>query len=71
MLKYISKAIPIEITASSRVSVKIKETYYTFEFSEKRAIENYEEVDMDKERQELWDTCHSEVDKQVKEILDG
>lgn len=71
MEKYVSKAIPVEITASSRVSVKIKETYYTFEYSEKRSIENYDRVDMDQEREDLWNTCHGEVDKQVKELLDG
>lgn len=67
--QYESKAIIATISATSRVSVKIKETFYTFEYTEKRDIPNVDGVDMELERLMLWETAHSEVDKQVNDVL--
>lgn len=61
---------PTSIRATSRVSVKIKDNFYTFEFMEERTIPaDAANVNMEKEREALWDTCHGEVDKQVDEIV--
>ncbi len=56
------------IRATSRISTKIRDTFYTFEYCEERQIEegdNLEEV-----RANLWKTCNAEVDNQVEETLE-
>ena len=71
---YISKAIPKVIKFSSRASIKItnngQDHYYTVEYGEERQIDNFNEVDIDKERQFLIDDCNNQVDNQVKEIVE-
>ena len=71
---YISKAEPKIIKFSSRASIKIvdrakQEHYYTVEYGEERQINNFEEVNIDKERQLLIDDCNKQVDNQVEEII--
>ena len=61
--------IPIEISASSRVSTKIGESFYTVEFMEKWSVQPDEK--METVRNDLWDTVNEEVDKQVEDILDA
>ena len=71
--EYFSKGIPTIIKATSRVSVKITESFYTFEFQEERTFPaNLVEdgkVDFEKEKEMLWDEVHSQVDKQVSDIV--
>lgn len=55
------------IRATSRISTKIKDTYYTFEYCEERQIEDGDDVA--NEREKLWDVCNAEVDNQVAETL--
>lgn len=55
------------IRATSRISAKIRETFYTFEYCEERQIE--EGDDLEEERARLWETCNEEVDNQVAEAL--
>lgn len=64
-----NKAIITKISASSRASVKIKDNFYTIEYSEERAIPDIADIDIEKERALLWDTVNGECDKQVEEIL--
>lgn len=66
---YLSKAVPKVIKFSSRGSVKIKDSYYTFEYGEERQITNYNEVNLDKEKQLLIDDCNEVVDKQIEEVV--
>ena len=72
MEEYISKAKPTVIKFSSRASVKIthdqKDHYYTVEYGEERQIDNFDEVNIDKERQILIDDCNKQVDNQIEEI---
>ena len=75
MDNYISKAEPKIIKFSSRASIKIvdkskQEHYYTVEYGEERQINNFNEVDIQKERQLLIDDCNYQVDKQVEEIVE-
>lgn len=74
MEKYESKAVPTIIKFSSRASVKIvhngQDHYYTIEYGEERQIKNFEEVDIEKERQLLIDDCNTQVDNQIRDILD-
>ena len=51
---YESKAVINKITATSRVSTKIGETFYTVEYSEERRF--------------LWDAVNAEVDNQIEDI---
>ncbi len=71
--EYFSQAVPTLIKATSRVSVKLNESFYTFEFQEERAfpIDLVEEgqINFEKEKEMLWDEVHSQVDKQVSDIV--
>ena len=70
---YVSKAIPKMIKFSSRASVKIvakgQDHYYTVEYGEERQIDNYDEVDIQKERQLLIGDCNMQVDAQIEDIV--
>ena len=66
---YTSKAIITKISATSRASVKVRDNFYTVEYSEERAIPNDVDIDIEAERQILWDTVNSECDNQIEEIL--
>ena len=66
--EYEAKAVPTTIRATSRVSIKVKETFYTLEYTEERAIPDVVDVDITKERAILWDVVNNEVDKQVEDI---
>ena len=50
-----AKAVTTSIKATSRVAIKIKDNYYTVEFTEERA--------------ELWDAVNTSVDEQCEQIL--
>ena len=65
---YTSKAVPTTIKATSRISLKINDTFYTLEYCEERLIPEVEGVDVDKERELLWDTVNAEVDKQAEDV---
>lgn len=71
--EYFSQAVLTLIRATSRVSVKLNESFYTFEFQEERAfpIDLVEEgqINFEKEKEMLWDEVHSQVDKQVSDIV--
>ena len=56
------------IRATSRISTKIKDTFYTFEYCEERQIEEGDNVE--EEREKLWETCNAEVDNQVAWTLE-
>lgn len=56
------------IRATSRISTKIKDTFYTFEYCEERQIEEGDDVAV--EREKLWETCNAEVDNQVAWTLE-
>ena len=67
--EYIPKAKPTMIKFNSRASVKIKESFYTFEYGEERQIDNFDEVNIDKEIQCLTESCNNVVDKQIEEVV--
>lgn len=66
-MDYQSKAIISKITATSRASVKIKDSFYTVEYAEERVIPDLD-VDIEAERRILWDTVNKEVDSQIEQI---
>lgn len=69
-MDYKVKGIPTKITATSRVAIKIKDNYYTVECSEERAIPDVDGVDIEKERQALFDSVNATVDEQIADIYD-
>ena len=71
--EYKQCAVTKSIQATSRVSVKIKETYYTLEYTEERIIPDayMPDFDLEKEKQLLWDAVNSEVDKQIEDVYNA
>lgn len=66
---YVSKAVVTEISATSRVAIKVRDNFYTVEYTEKRAIPDVEGVDIDAERIALFDAVNGVVDAQADDIL--
>jgi len=66
---YESKAITTQIRATSRASVKVRDNYYTVEYTEERTIPQIDDVDIAKEREILWDCVNNEVDTQIEDII--
>jgi len=60
------------IKATSRASVKVRDNYFTVEYSEERAVEyagdEDDEEKLNEARQNLWDTCNNEIDNQIEDI---
>lgn len=74
MKDYESQAVTTSIQAHSRISVKLNDTFYTFEFVEHREFPvdliDESKIDLNKEREILWDTVHAQVDKQVQDVVE-
>lgn len=68
--KYVSHAVPTEISATSRCAVKVRDNYYTVEVSEKRTIADVDGIDMDMEYKMLFDEVNKVVDAQCQDIID-
>lgn len=69
MGEYASRATITSIKATSRAAVKIKDNYYTIEFTEERTIPDVEGIDVDIERKILFDDVNTIVDEQVMDIV--
>lgn len=67
--EYQSKAITTNIRFTSRASVKVGDSFYTVECTEERAIPDLECINIEAEREFLWDTVNGEVDGQIEDIL--
>ena len=66
-----SLATTTKIEAHSRLSIKIKDNFFTFEYIEERLLpNNLTEEDIVYEREQLWDVVNAEVDKQVALSMD-
>jgi len=68
--EYQSKATPTFIEAHSRISVKMQDTFYTFEFVERRDLPQDKDVNIEKEKELLWKDVHAQVDMQVQDVVD-
>ena len=66
---YTRKAITTQIRATSRASVKVRDNYYTVEYSEERTIPDIEGVNLEEEKRILWDDVNGEVDAQIDDII--
>ena len=66
---YEQKAVTTQIRATSRASVKVRDNYYTIEYSEERTIPDVEGVNLEEEKRILWDCVNGEVDAQIEDII--
>lgn len=69
MENYQSKAVVTSLKATSRVALKIKDNFYTIEYTEERSIPDVDGVDIDKERKVLFDDVNAVVDQQMMDIV--
>ena len=69
MSEYESKATITKISAVSRASVKVNDSFYTVEYQEERTLPVDIEFNIEEERAILWDTVNTECDSQVKDII--
>ena len=69
--KYEQKAITTAIRFTSRCSIQIDGKFYTLEACEERIIPDIPGVDINRERELLWDTVNTEVDKQADEAYEA
>lgn len=68
MAEYEPKAIISTIRATNRASLKIRDNFFTVEYTEERVIPDIEGVDIEQEKQALWDAVNIEVDNQAELI---
>lgn len=66
---YVSKAQIRTIRATSRASVKVRDNYYTVEYTEERMLPEDIEFDIEQERELLWSRVNTEVDNQIEDIV--
>ena len=62
-----SKAVTTSIKATSRVALKVRDNFYTVEFTEERVTPT--DCDIEEERAALWDAVNNTVDDQCEQIL--
>lgn len=68
-MAYEIKAVTKTIKATSRASVKVGDSYYTVEYSEERLIPEIDGVNINKEKEFLWEDVNNECDNQIEDIL--
>ena len=70
MSDYIQQAKTIKISGTSKATVQVNNNYYSFSYGEERELPgDCSRVNLDKERELLWESLNSQVDKQVEEIV--
>ena len=60
------------IRATSRASIKVRDSFYTLEYCEERELDDRiagDEKLIESARAELWDTVNAEVDNQIEDVL--
>lgn len=70
MSEYIQQAKTVKISATSKATVQINGAYYSFSYSEERELpEDQSRVNLEKEREYLWEDLNSEVDNQIDQTI--
>lgn len=69
--EYITKGITTNIKATSRIALKIRDNFYTIEYTEERTVPDVEDIDLDEERKALFDTVNNIVDDQIEDIYNN
>lgn len=66
---YESKAVTTTIKAESKVTIKIRDNFYSVTYAEERTVPDVEGVDVETERNLLFDDVNKIVDAQAEEIV--
>ena len=69
MDEYTPKAVVTKISATSRVAIKVRDNFYTVEYTEERAIPDVDGIDVEAERVALFDAVNGVVDAQAEDII--
>lgn len=63
-------AVTTSIKATSKCTIKVRDNFYSVEFSEERGLHDaLDEATLEDERRRLWDAVNASVDEQVSDIL--
>ena len=68
MKGYNSKAIITTIKANSKVTLKIRDNFFSVEYTEERTIPDVEGIDIEKERECLFEDVNGIIDEKADEI---
>ena len=68
MNDYVSKATVTTIKANSKVTLKIKDNFFSVEYSEERTVPDVDGVDIEAERKCLFNDVNAIVDEQADVI---
>ena len=66
---YERKAITTQIQATYRISTKIHDNFHTVEYTEQRQIPDVDGVDIEKEKELLWNDVIVEIENQIDDIV--
>jgi len=70
MSEYVQQAKTVKISAMSKATVQINGSYFSFSYSEERELpEDQSRVNLEKEREYLWEDLNSEVDNQIEQTI--
>lgn len=59
------------IRETLRMAVKIRDNYYTVEYTEERSVPKNPNIDMEQEKLNLFESVRDNVYNQVQEIVEG
>lgn len=65
-----AKAKTTTIKATSRMSIKVKNDFFTVEYCEERVVPDDDSVNLEEERKALWEDVTKEVEDQISEITE-
>ena len=69
MENYEVKGKTTTIQATSRISLKINDVYATFEYTEARSIPDVEGVNLEAEKEALWEDVITQTDNQADDAI--
>lgn len=66
----VTKGVPTRITVTSRMSIKLGDSFYTFEAELEKELPHYgEPIILSQEWEEAWGEVHNQVDKQAQDVI--
>lgn len=72
-LRDINEKLPlvetVEIRADSSMTVELNKKWFKVNYGETRIIRQPDKVNIEEERNKLWNTVNGEVDKQIADII--
>lgn len=68
---YVPKGITTSISADVKMTIMIRNNYYSVAGHEERSIPNTEDIDMEKEWQFLYEELEDTVSTQLQQIKDS